>query len=65
MNRVLTLTVLFAGLLLSVNKTDAAVKNTTIFKGLETIQNSPWDPREGESPTDDTGREDGPSQTEE
>lgn len=65
MNRAVTLMVLFAGILVSVNKADAAVKSTTILKGFETAQNSPWDPREGENPTDNTGREDGPSQTEE
>ena len=65
MNRLLTLMVLFVGVFVSVNKADAAVKSANVLKGFETTQNSPWDPREGESPTDDTGREDGPNQTEE
>jgi|GEM_PF-2084218 len=57
MNRSVVLATLFLGMLISVNKTDAAVKNTNNFEGFQIAKNSPWDPREAESATDDTARE--------
>lgn len=57
MNRSVVLATLFLGILVSVSKTEAAVKNTHNFEGFQIAQNSPWDPREAESATDDTAKE--------
>lgn len=59
MNRSVIIATLFLGVLVSVNKAEAAVKVTNNFKGFQTVQNSPWDPREEESSKDDTAKEDG------
>lgn len=57
MNKSVVLATLFLGMLVSVNKTDAAVRNANNFEGFQIAQNSPWDPREAESATDDTAKE--------
>jgi hypothetical protein len=66
MTRLVILATLFLGVLVSANKTEAAVKDANNFKGFQTVQYSPWDPREEESSKDDTAREDAQqNQTEE
>ncbi len=75
MNRLLTLMVLFAGVLVSVNKTEAgsdkgapSSDHETMSSAAQPPENSPWDPRLGNSQTDGAGTEDEPgqpSQTEE
>lgn len=58
MNKSVVLSTLFLGALVSVNKAEAAAKDTNTFKSFQTAQNSPWDPREEESSRDDTAKED-------
>jgi hypothetical protein len=62
MYKSLVLVTLFVGSLVCANNAEAAVSNMNIFKGLETLQNSPWDPREEQSPTDEPGKESIPDQ---
>ena len=58
MNKSVIVATLFLGVLFSVSKVEAAVKDTNAFKSFQTAQNSPWDPREEESSQDDTAKED-------
>ena len=60
MNKVLVFITLFVGILMNANKTEATVKSINIFKGMETLQNSPWDPHEESKSSDDTGTESPP-----
>ena len=46
MNKSIVLIALFCGALFGINKAEAKVGTMDIFKGLETLQRSPWDPRE-------------------
>lgn len=46
MNKSIVLVALFCGAFLGLNKAEAKVSAMDIFKGLETVQRSPWDPRE-------------------
>ncbi len=57
MYKALVLVTLFVGSLVGANNAEAAVSNINVFKGLETLQNSPWDPREEQSPADEPGKE--------
>lgn len=59
MNRTLLVISLFVASLVVAQKSEAAVSNVNIFKGMVKAQNNPWDPRgkEASSPADDSGRE--------
>ncbi len=46
MNKSIVLIALFCGAFFGLNKAEATVSPINIFKGLETVQRSPWDPRE-------------------
>ena len=46
MNKSIVLIALFCGAFFGINKAEATVGPMNIFKGLETVQRSPWDPRE-------------------
>jgi hypothetical protein len=60
MNKVLVLFTLVLGYLVTTNNAEAAVVNNNIFKGMNSLQNNPWDPRTGEEADkerDSSGRE--------
>jgi hypothetical protein len=67
MNKSLVLITLFLGVMVSANKTEAFASKANDFKELRTLQNSPFDPRQGardekSETSDDTGRDDLPQQ---
>ena len=58
MNKSLLVITLFIGVLFAAGKTEANVANTNFFKGMQTLQNNPWDPREETNAKEDSsGRE--------
>ncbi len=48
MNKVIILSTVVLGILISISKVEASVNQTNVLKGLQTAQKSPWDPREEE-----------------
>ena len=61
MNKVITLTSLLLGTLLSTSNTDAYAGKANVFEGFKQFYNSPWDPREftdnNKDKTDETSDE--------
>ncbi|MBX9703636.1 MAG: hypothetical protein K2X39_05740 [Silvanigrellaceae bacterium] len=39
---------LLVGMVFGINNADATTRHVSVFKSMNTIQNSPWDPRSGE-----------------
>lgn len=65
MNKTLFLAALFFGIFVFANKTEALASKVSFFKSIETLQSSPFDPRQGardekNETADETGRDDLP-----
>lgn len=41
---------LFVGMVCGMNSTEAATSHVSVFKSINVVNNSPWDPRNGERP---------------
>lgn len=63
MSKALVIFTLFVGILVVAPKSEAAVGHVDTFKGINTLQNNPWDPRgneiQGKDDTATTDKRDG------
>lgn len=65
MNKTLFLATLLFAIFICANKTEASSSKVSFFKGMTTLQSSPFDPRQGardqrSETADETGRDDLP-----